>query len=132
MKEKSVTVAKKTLPKAEYTLFSSETRSHHTRHTRRGGYELCLMLTHLPAVKVESRSECVFLRGRFWWGVSVTGSRERGWWGKGSPGEGVGDGECWRRSTPWNFPPPPPSPGRHEQKRQVRTWTGRLIYLDTE
>lgn len=36
------------------------------------------MGTHTPAGKVVSRSECVFLRGRFWWGVSVTGSRERG------------------------------------------------------
>lgn len=94
--------------------------------------------THTPAGKVVSRSECVFLRGRFWWGVSVTGSRERGWWGKGSPGKGVGDGECWRRSTPWNFPPPPPpppppSPGRRKNKnREVRQRKGRLILLDTQ
>lgn len=59
---------------------------------------------------VFSRSECVFLKGRFWWQLSVTGSRERGWWGEGSPREGDGDVECWRRSTPWNLPPPPPSP----------------------
>lgn len=78
-----------------------------------------------PAGKVVSRSECVFLRGRFWWKVSVTGSRERGWWGKGSPGEGEGDGECCRRSTPWNFPPLPSPGGETEQvserKRRLDT-----------
>lgn len=79
------------------------------------------MVTHTPAGKVVSRSECVFLSGRFWCGVSVTGSREWGWWGKGSPGEGEGDGECWRRSTPWNFnPPPSPAGGRQRQEGQQK------------
>ena len=87
------------------------------------------MVTHTPAGKVVSRSECVFLRGRFWWKVSVTGSRERGWWGKGSPGEGDGDGECWRRSTPWNFPPPP-SPGGETEEHGERK--ARVILLDTQ
>ena len=82
-----------------------------------------------PAGKVVSRSECVFLSGRFWCGVSVTGSSEWGCWGKGSPREGDGDGECWRRSTPWNLTPPlSPAGGRQEQGGQQnqmefsRTW----------
>lgn len=78
---------------------------------------------------VVSRSEWVFLKGRFWWEASVTGSRERGWWGKGSPREGDGDCECWRRSTPWNLPPPPPPSPSPGWKAKSGSAAGVAVFL---